>query len=53
MIGDQLETDILGANRAGIDSAMVTTVINRRSTPEAFEELADELTPRFILASLV
>ena len=53
MIGDQLETDILGANTAGIDSAVVTTGINRRKSPEDFEELAEELTPRYILASLV
>jgi HAD superfamily hydrolase (TIGR01450 family) len=53
MIGDQLETDILGANTAGIDSAVVTTGINRRISPEAFEDVADELTPRYILASLV
>jgi ribonucleotide monophosphatase NagD (HAD superfamily) len=53
MIGDQLETDILGANRAGIGSAVVTTGINRRPAPEQFEEVADELTPRCILASLV
>lgn len=53
MIGDQLETDILGANKAGIDSAVVTTGINRRSTPDEFVEVADELTPRYILASLV
>jgi HAD superfamily hydrolase (TIGR01450 family) len=53
MIGDQLETDILGANRAGIDSAVVSTGINRRITPDEFAEVADELTPRYILASLV
>jgi len=53
MIGDQLQTDILGANNAGIDSAVVTTGINRRSTPGEFEEVDDELTPRYILASLV
>jgi ribonucleotide monophosphatase NagD (HAD superfamily) len=53
MIGDQLETDILGANTAGIDSAVVSTGINRRKSPGDFEELAEELTPRYILASLV
>ncbi|HIF72811.1 MAG TPA: haloacid dehalogenase [Dehalococcoidia bacterium] len=53
MIGDQLETDILGANRAGIDSAVVTTGINRRTTADEFDEVADDLTPRYILASLV
>jgi len=53
MIGDQLETDIRGANSAGIDSAVVTTGISRRTAPEEFEEVADELTPRYILASLI
>ena len=53
MIGDQLETDIWGANTAGIDSAVVTTGISRRTKPEEFEEVADELTPRYILASLI
>ena len=53
MIGDQLETDILGANRAGIASAVVTTGISRRSRPGEFDGVADELTPRHILTSLV
>jgi HAD superfamily hydrolase (TIGR01450 family) len=53
MIGDQLETDIAGANSVGIDSAVVTTGINRRVTPDEFEPVDDELTPRYILASLV
>lgn len=53
MIGDQLQTDILGANNFGIDSAVVTTGINRRATPDEFEEVDDDLTPRYILASLV
>ena len=53
MIGDQLETDISGANSAGIDSAVVTTGINRRSTADEFRDVPDELTPRYILASLV
>jgi HAD superfamily hydrolase (TIGR01450 family) len=53
MIGDQLETDILGANNADIDSVVVTTGINRRSSPDEFKDVADELTPRYILTSLV
>ena len=53
MIGDQLETDISGATSAGIDSAVVTTGINRRSTPDEFGDVPDDLTPRYILASLV
>ena len=53
MIGDQLETDILGANRSGIASALVTTGINHRTRAEEFDDLEDELTPTYILASLV
>ena len=53
MIGDQLETDILGANNAGLDSAVVTTGINKRSHPKEFKDMPDKLTPRYILTSLV
>ena len=53
MIGDQLETDILGANRAGIASAVVTTGINKRTQPVEFDEVPDELTPGYILTLLV
>jgi ribonucleotide monophosphatase NagD (HAD superfamily) len=53
MIGDQLETDILGANNVGLDSAVVTTGINKRSDPEEFNDMPDNLTPRYILTSLV
>ena len=53
MIGDQLETDILGANNVGLDSAVVTTGINKRSDPKEFKDMPDNLTPRYILTSLV
>lgn len=53
MIGDQLETDILGANRVGIPSAVVTTGINRRSAPNEFSDVDQTLTPQYILHSLV
>jgi len=53
MIGDQLETDILGANNVGLDSAVVTTGINKRSNPKEFKDVPDDLTPRYILTSLV
>ena len=53
MIGDQLETDILGANNVGLDSAVVTTGINKRSDPKEFKDMPDDLTPRYILTSLV
>ena len=53
MIGDQLETDILGANNVGLDSTVVTTGINKRSNPKEFKHMPDDLTPRYILTSLV
>ena len=53
MIGDQLETDILGANNVGLDSAVVTTGINKRSNPKEFKDMPNDLTPRYILTSLV
>jgi ribonucleotide monophosphatase NagD (HAD superfamily) len=31
MIGDQLETDILGASRLGIDSVLVTSGVDKSS----------------------
>ncbi len=48
MIGDQLRTDILGANRFGIASALVSTGISRFD-PEA---LHGENRPTWILESL-
>ncbi|MGD8308575.1 MAG: HAD hydrolase-like protein, partial [Chromatiales bacterium] len=47
MIGDQPATDIRGANRFGIDSALVTTGLARHDAP-----LHGELRPSFRLASL-
>ena len=49
----QLETDILGANNVGLDSVVVTTGINKRSDPKEFKDMPDNLTPRYILTSLV
>lgn len=45
MIGDQLATDILGAQRCGIDSALVMSGIARTDT-------CQQITPHFRLASL-
>ena len=50
MVGDQVETDIVGANRAGIDSILVLTGVDRRAgrtkakgTINNIDELADYL----------
>jgi HAD superfamily hydrolase (TIGR01459 family) len=60
-IGDSLETDILGANRAGIASALVMTGIHRGFTTEKADpdweglwRLCDRkgVQPKFILSTL-
>lgn len=47
MTGDQLDTDILGANRAGIDSVLVRTGVDQRGTekikPSAIIRNVDDL----------
>ncbi len=53
MVGDQLETDILGANNMGLKSAVVTTGINRRTLPDQFEDVDNEMTPDYLIESLV
>ena len=52
MIGDQMETDIAGANNFGIDSAVVTTGINRLHTVEELSALPDSIRPTFLLESI-
>lgn len=49
MIGDQLATDILGANRFGIDSALVTTGL---AHPASSLRREPDLVPRYLLSSL-
>jgi len=48
MIGDQLQTDIRGANDAGIDSALVLTGV----TKGLRDDTPVQLCPRYILPSL-
>ncbi len=49
-VGDRLDTDILGANRAGIDSALVMTGV---STRKELLGIGKESRPKFILGSLL
>ena len=49
MLGDRLDTDILGANRAGIPSALVLTGVDRAKQLLAAGE---DSRPRFILGDL-
>lgn len=48
MIGDQLQTDILGANRFGIDSALIQSGVNR-----ALSEGEGAPVPTYVMGSLV
>jgi len=48
-IGDRLDTDILGANRAGIPAALVMTGIDRAKQVLA---AAEELRPKYLLGDL-
>ena len=52
MIGDQLETDILGANNVKIDSALVTTGINTTKKKINIDKIEKNLLPKFILDSI-
>jgi ribonucleotide monophosphatase NagD (HAD superfamily) len=47
MIGDQLETDIAGARRAGLDAALLTTGVSRWTG-----EVAEALAPTYLLSSV-
>jgi glycerol 3-phosphatase-2 len=49
VIGDRLDTDIEGAIRAGMDSALVLTGVHQRADAEA---LAPELRPTYIIDDL-
>ena len=49
MIGDQYETDIFGANRAGIDSILVDTGISRNSQAALISEIKK---PKFFIRNL-
>lgn len=47
MLGDQLDTDVLGANTAGVASALVETGLGRYQ-----EGLPDSLTPTYLVSAL-
>jgi HAD superfamily hydrolase (TIGR01450 family) len=52
IIGDQLETDIAGANAYGIPSTIVTTGINRLRTTQELAALPLESRPTYLLPNL-
>lgn len=49
VVGDRLDTDILGAANAGFDGALVETGIHRRADTENYREI---VTPDWVLPSL-
>lgn len=49
VVGDRLDTDILGAANAGFDGALVETGIHRKADVQAFHEL---VTPDWVLPNL-
>ncbi len=48
-VGDRIDTDILGANRAGIDSVLVLTGISR---PKELLATSQESRPTFVISDL-
>jgi HAD superfamily hydrolase (TIGR01450 family) len=52
MIGDQIETDIMGANAFGIPSAIVTTGIGRLRTVGEASALPGAQRPTYLLTSI-
>lgn len=52
-VGDQLQTDIAGANTAGLGSVLMGTGITSWSSPCDFAGMPESLTPKFLLESMV
>ena len=52
-VGDQLQTDIAGANRAGMDSVLIGTGITSWATPDDLADVPEELMPMLLLQSMV
>ena len=52
MIGDQLETDILGGNNFGIDTALVLTGLDSNAFNQKNLYLTENMLPKYILSSL-
>ena len=52
MIGDQIETDIVGGNNFGIDTALVKTGISENLYGNKKNNLTQNMMPKYILRSL-
>lgn len=51
-VGDQLHTDIAGANRAGIDSVLIGTGITRWNDGRDLEDVPQSMMPTLLLPSM-
>ena len=51
-VGDQLHTDIAGANQAGLDSVLIGTGITRWETPKDLNGVADGMMPTLLLPDM-
>ncbi len=51
-VGDQLHTDIAGANRAGMDSVLIGTGITRWESADDLRDVPDDLMPSHLLRSM-
>ena len=51
-VGDQLHTDIAGANLAGLDSVLIATGIARWESADDLQDVPDDLMPTHLLRSM-
>lgn len=52
-VGDQLHTDIAGANRAGLDSVLIGTGITRWNDASDLKSVPPSMMPAFLLPSMM
>ena len=52
-VGDQLHTDIAGANQAGLDSVLIGTGITRWKDASDLEDVPDSMMPNHLLPSMI
>ncbi len=52
-VGDQLHTDIAGANQAGLDSILIGTGITRWGKPDDLAHVPDSMMPKYLLPSML
>ena len=51
-VGDQLHTDIAGANLAGLDSVLIGTGITRWEDSDDMRDVPDSMMPKYLLPSM-